>query len=95
MSLEGKKKKIIRELWKIAFADFTGAVKIVDGSAVAVDTDSLPKSLRGAVASIKESTKGVEVKFYDKLRALEILYKLMDTEHLEGEDLTVVLRVGD
>ena len=93
MTVEGKKAHILKELWKIAFADFTQAVKVVDGAAVPVDTKEMPPSLRGAVSAIKEGTKGVEVKFYDKLRALEILYKLLDDDHQDGDDLTVILKV--
>lgn len=40
------------------------------------DTALLNRQSAKAVASIKAGTKGIEVKLYDKLRALELLGKI-------------------
>lgn len=42
-------------------------------SVVIVDTDSLTPDKRAAIAGIKEGKFGIEVKSYDKVRALELL----------------------
>ena len=64
---------IIRQLKAIALADVTRAVTIRDGQPVIADTDSLPEAVRLAVAGVEKSAGGVKVKFYDKLKALELL----------------------
>ena len=83
------KEKLTDQLARIAFADFTGYVRVEedeDGNAsfAVTPTDRLTRSQRMAVASVKAGTKGIEVKLYDKLRAIELLAKL--TGVFSGED---------
>ena len=66
---------ILFQLRAIAMADATRVVGIRDGQLEIAATDSLPPELRAAVCSVEKSTGGVKVKFYDKLRALELLGK--------------------
>ena len=68
---------ILRELSAIAFSDFTDFVRIEDGQAVITDSRSLDYSRRAAIASIKDSGKGVEIKLHDKQKALELLAKYL------------------
>ena len=70
-------KDILYQLRAIAMADVTGLVQVRDGTVEIAATDKLPKRLRCAIASIEKSTGGVKVKFYDKLKALELLGKYM------------------
>ena len=95
MTVERLQKKILRELARIAFADTTKVVGMTEEGTLRIrDTDSLPPNLRSSIAGIKAGTKGAEVKFYDKLRALEILYKLVGEEQAPADnDITVTLQV--
>lgn len=87
------KERIISEIAAIAFSDFTkyvSAREIPGEGQVLTVTDSgkLSRECRRAVCSIKAGTRGVEVKLYDKLRALELLgraYGAFAGEEDEGE----------
>ena len=75
------KDKIIGEIAAVAFSDFTKFVSLETlperGQVMTVtDTALLNRQSAKAVASIKVGTKGIEVKLYDKLRALELLGKI-------------------
>lgn len=62
-------------LLAIAHADTADYVEISGGEATAVATGSLTSTQRMAIASIKETSNGAEVKLYDKLKAVELLGK--------------------
>lgn len=68
---------VLTELFKIAKADGTDFAKVGKRNRVAlVPTDDLPPEKCAAVASVKKGAKGaVEVKTYDRVRALELLGK--------------------
>lgn len=65
--------RVIRELAAIAFASVPDCM-IVEGSDVRL-RDTLTPRQRAAVASIEKTTGGIKVKFYDKMKALELLGK--------------------
>lgn len=65
--------QVMRELAAIAFARVPDLLEI-DGTNVKLK-DNLKPSQRAAVASVEKSTTGIKVKFYDKLKALELLGK--------------------
>lgn len=67
--------EILYQLQAIAMADVTGLVQVRDGAVEIGSTEQLPKKLRCAIASVEKSATGVKVKFYDKLKALELLGK--------------------
>ena len=67
--------KILQELGAIAFARATDILTTRDGQLVIADTGSLTPEQASAIASIEKSSGGVKVKFYDKLKALELLGK--------------------
>lgn len=64
---------VLRELASIAFVDVTDIVSVKNGSVHIADTDSLPPEKRKIIAGLKEGQYGLEIKFYDRLRALEML----------------------
>ena len=68
------KQKILQELGTIAFARATDLVAVQDGQLVVADTGEL-EELAPAIASVEKSSGGLKVKFYDKLKALELLGK--------------------
>lgn len=67
--------RIVRELGSIAFHDVTEMVRITKGGKTVKikSTDEIPEELRAAIASIKKTKEGVEVKFHDKSKALDML----------------------
>ena len=74
--MEGKNvspQKILQELAAIAFARVPECMEIV-GNDVKLK-EQLKPSQRMAIASIEKSTGGIKVKFYDKMKALELLGK--------------------
>ena len=68
--------KVLQELAAIAFAngyDFAQVIK--PGVVRVIPTEEIPQDKRKAVAFIKETANGTEIKTYDKVRALELLGK--------------------
>lgn len=68
---------ILRELSAIAFSDFTDFVRVEDGRVAITDSRNLDYSRRAAIAGIKDTGKGVEIKLHDKQKALELLAKYL------------------
>ena len=81
------RERVLQELAAIAFASFTDFVRIDDGAVTVTDSRSLSPLQCAAVAAIKDSGKAVELKLYDKQKALELLAKL--TGLFEPEEQTV------
>ncbi len=65
----------MQELWAIALARATDVLQVKDGALEIRDTAALTKAQSAAIASLEKSAGGVKVKFYDKLKALELLGK--------------------
>lgn len=66
---------VLRELAGIAFANGADYVRVENGSVQVRDTAALSDGKRAAIALIREGRDGVEVRTYDKLKALELLGK--------------------
>ncbi len=64
---------IIRELAAIGFARVPDYLELTDGDVRL--REGLKPLERAAVASVEKTTGGVKVKFYDKMKALELLGK--------------------
>lgn len=79
--LEISQERIIQELASIAFANGADFAEVIElGGLHTVEfkaTKELPPEKRAAIASIKSGTSGMEVKTYDKLRAMELLGKYL------------------
>ena len=65
--------KVLRELAAIGFYDISDFAKVMDNRVVLRNTAEIPAEKRAAIAGIKETQTGVEVKMADKLRALELI----------------------
>ena len=68
---------ILEELRAIALARATDFMAVRDGQLEIRSTSELTPQQSAAIASIERSTAGLKLKFYDKLKALELLCKYM------------------
>lgn len=72
-----KKEDILEELAAIAMAKATDVLCVKDGLLQVRESDSLTPRQAAAIAAIERSGGSLKVKFYDKLKALELLGKYM------------------
>ena len=70
-------KQVVEELAAIGFARATNFLRVSGGELTIRETDSLSKADQAAIASIERSSTGIKLKFYDKMKALELLGKYM------------------
>ena len=70
-------KAVVDELAAIGFARATNFLRVSDGELTIRDTETLSKADKAAIASIERSSTGIKLKFYDKMKALELLGKYM------------------
>ena len=70
-------KKVVEELAAIGFARATNFLCVSDGELTIRATDTLSKADQAAIASVERSSTGIKLKFYDKMKALELLGKYM------------------
>jgi len=68
--------RVLEELAAIAFSDRSKFSKVTDRQHVSfTPTDELSDTERRSIAGIIEGRNGIEIKSYDKLRALELIGK--------------------
>ena len=81
---------VLEELAAIGLAKATDYLSISDGELIVRQLDQLTPAQASAVASIERSSSGLKVKFYDKLKALELLGKALGafecSTHLQQEN---------
>jgi len=84
------KENIIRELVKIAFFDPRKVVRVENGKARIASSDEITNIEAAAIAGIKEGKHGIEVKFHDKLEAIDKLAKIfglyVEKHEISGKD---------
>lgn len=68
--------QVLRELVAIGFARATDCLAVEDGVLVIQETAQLTSAQQAAIASLERTSGGIKVKFYDKLKALELLGKI-------------------
>lgn len=69
--------KIRRELTAIAFANTEDYCSVEEGQLLFRDWQALSKEQLAAVASVEKSSTGLKLKLYDKMKALELLGKML------------------
>ena len=69
------KEKILGELAAIGFARLPDFIAVNGGEMTVKDFHALTEEQGAAVASVEKGTGGLKLKFYDKLKALELLGK--------------------
>lgn len=77
---------VLEALRAIAFSDFTDYIRIEDGEVRVKDTCRLTEAQRSAIAGIKDTGKGVEIKLHDKQKAIELLVKYLGLFDRPEED---------
>ena len=75
---------ILEELRAIAMARATDFLTVEDGALEIRGTGELTPEQTAAIASVERSTGGLKVKFYDKLKALELLGKYLGLFEARG-----------
>lgn len=70
-------KRVVKELAAIGFAKATNFLCVSDGELIIRSTDTLSKADQAAIASVEQTSNGIRLKFYDKMKALELLGKYM------------------
>lgn len=70
-------KRVVEELAAIGFARATNFLCVSDGKLIIRSTDTLSKADQAAIASVEQTSNGIRLKFYDKMKALELLGKYM------------------
>lgn len=79
MKTTGRKKSdrlpeaVVKELAAIGMTRATDVLNIEDGQVVLKDPAQMGKYHAAAIASVEKTTGGWKIKFYDKLKALELL----------------------
>ena len=69
--------EVLEELRAIALARATDFMGIRDGALDIRSTEEIPPGLEAAIASIEKTSTGLKIKFYDKLKALELMGKYL------------------
>ena len=71
------KKRVVEELAAIGFARATNFLCVSEGELTIRPTDTLSKADQAAIASVERTSNGIKLKFYDKMKALELLGKYL------------------
>ena len=81
--------KILGELAAIGFAKVSDFMTVQDGTIIYRDWDQLTEKQKAAIAGVEKGSGGLKMKFYDKMKALELLGKalgLFDGDFSREED---------
>ncbi len=77
--------RVLKEIANLAFTDRTGIVNLKNNSLIIKNFDELSPEQKVCISGVKETKFGIEVTFYNKEKALEMLCRHlgMFTEKLE------------
>lgn len=78
--------RIIDEYAKAAFCNVCDFYEITDGALTVKPLDRIPKFAAGAISGLKQTKEGIELKFYDKYKALEAIAKIMGIASDDSDD---------
>ena len=81
--------KILGELAAIGFAKVSDFMTVRDGTIIYRDWEQLTDKQKAAIAGVEKGSGGLKMKFYDKMKALELLGKalgLFDGDFSREED---------
>lgn len=81
--------RVLKEIAHLAFTDRTGIVNLESNRVIIKDFSELTPEQRACIAGVKEGKFGIEVTFYNKEKALEMLGRHLgmfsDKLKVEGE----------
>lgn len=77
--------RVLKEIANLAFTDRTGIANLKNNSLIIKNFDELSEEQKACISGVKETKYGIEVTFYNKEKALEMLGRHlgMFTEKLE------------
>ena len=75
--MEISPERVMQELAAIGYARVSNFISIRGNELIVQSTDELSQEQASAIASIEQTSNGVKLKFYDKLKALELMGKCM------------------
>lgn len=70
---EVKQDRVLKELSNMIDLDVTEIVSIDSDTVIVKDTSCLTAEQKKCIKSIKQTRDGIEIQFYDKMKALELL----------------------
>lgn len=73
--VDKKGKDVIEELIKLGFSNISSFIDVEKGRVIFKDLSKLTQDEQKCIASISETKAGISVKFYDKVKPLELLGK--------------------
>lgn len=75
--LEFTREMVIGEIAKIAFGDIRGVLDWSEGGITLVPSSRIPDDVAASISEVKAMSSGISVKQYDKLRALDLMSKIL------------------
>ncbi len=75
--LEITREMVIGEIAKIAFCDIRGVLDWSEGGITLVPSARIPDDVAASISEVKAMSSGISVKQYDKLRALDLMAKVL------------------
>lgn len=71
------KEMIINEAAQIAFGNVSKVARWTNNVITLIPSNELPDEVKATIAEIKETKFGISIKQYDKLRALDLISKIL------------------